>query len=501
MTPRVGGRLFGALCVGVITVSGAALVGGCHRVTPPKIFMDTAAVTRQSIVITVSATGTIEPAEVVQVKSKASGLIIKMPVAMGTVVKPGDLIAQIDPRDPQSRYNQAVAALNAAKSNITVTQAQLARANELYEARALTAPEHEAAVLAYANAKSQLATANTNLEVAQIDLADVTIVAPEAGTIIDKEVSQGQVIASATTGVSGGTTLVTLANLQNIVDSALVTEADIGKLSVGEVASVTVDAYPNKVFHGVVDKISPEAVTVQSVTMFPVIIKLDNSANLLKPGMNSDVSILVQQRVNVLVVPNDAIGTPQDVSQASNALGVDAAALQAALAASGGGARAGRGTRGRGAGGKAAGAARDTTRPRSPRALVVDTTNGKTRIVDSANGVLAGVSDTNDVTGGVASTGPHAQVMLVLQNGKWTPKSVMLGVGNYDETEVLSGLNEGDRVAMVSEIRVQAARDSSLSRIQGRGGLPGIGGGGGGGGGGGARGGSTAGGRGRAGGG
>jgi HlyD family secretion protein len=495
MTSRLGGRLLGVICAVVMGIASAALVGGCHRVTAPKIFMDTAAVTRQSIVITVSATGTIEPAEVVLVKSKASGLIIKMPVAMGTVVKPGDLIAQIDPRDPQSRYNQALAALNAAKSNITVTQAQLARANELYNARALTAPEHETAVLAYANAKSQLATANTNLEVAQIDLADVTIVAPEAGTIIDKEVSQGQVIASATTGVSGGTTLVTLANLQNIVDSALVTEADIGKLSVGEVASVTVDAYPNKVFHGVVDKISPEAVTVQSVTMFPVIIKLDNSANLLKPGMNSDVSILVQQRLNVLVVPNDAIGTPQDVAQASNALGVDAAALQAALAASGG-ARAGRGTRGRGAG-KSAGVARDTTRPRAPRALMVDTTNGKTRIVDSASGVLAGVSDTNDVTGGVASTGPHAQVMLVLQNGKWTPKRVMLGVGNYDETEVLSGLNEGDRVAMVSEIRVQAARDSSLSRIQGRGGLPGIGGGGGGG----ARGGAATGGRGRGGGG
>ena len=265
--------------------------------------MDTAVVARQPMVITVSATGTIEPAEVVFVKSKASGQIIRMPVQMGSQVKAGDLIAQIDPRDPQSRYNQAVAALRAAKANVDVTRAQLDRANELYDERAMTAPEHEQAVLGYANAQSGLATAQTNLEVAQIQLADVTIRAPQAGTILDREVSPGQVIASATNTVSGGTTLVTLANLQNIIDSALVTESDIGKVRSGETASVTVDAYPTKVFHGVVDKVSSQAVTIQSVTMFPVIIRLDNTSQLLKPGMNSDVSLLIEQRANALVIP------------------------------------------------------------------------------------------------------------------------------------------------------------------------------------------------------
>jgi HlyD family secretion protein len=437
------------------------------------VFIDTATASRQSVVITVSATGTIEPAEVVQVKSKASGQITKMPVSMGTVVKPGDLIAQIDPRDPQSRYTQAVAALNAAKANVSVTHIQLGRADTLLAARALTAPEHETAVLAYATAQSDLATAETNLEVAQTALSDVTIRATEAGTIIDREVSEGQVIASASTSASGGTTLVTLANLKNIVDSVLVTESDIGKVRPGETTSVTVDAYPNKVFHGVVDKVSPEAVTLQSVTMFPVIVKLDNTSGLLKPGMNSDVSVLVEQRTNALVIPNDAVGTIQDVYQAGTALGVDQTAL-ASIAGSGGAARTGGGRRG---GGRGRGS-RDSSANRK------QTTSGDTavrrvaRLVDSAGGAIEGVSDTNTVSGGAASEEPHSAVILVIQNGKWVPRRVTLGVGNYDVTEVLSGLSPGDRVALVSEIRIQASRDSSLSRMQSRSGLPGMGGGG-----------------------
>jgi len=82
------------------------------------------------------------------------------------------------------------------------------------------------------------------------------------------------------------------------------------------------------------------------------------------------------------------------------------------------------------------------------------------------------------VSGGVPGSEPHPAVILVLQNGKWVPRRVVLGIGTYDVTEVISGLQQGDKVALVSEIRVQASRDSSLSRIQSRGGLPGIGGGG-----------------------
>jgi HlyD family secretion protein len=208
--------------------------------------------------------------------------------------------------------------------------------------------------------------------------------------------------------------------------------------------------------------------------------------------MNSDVSILVEQRTNALVIPNDAIGTPQDIAQAAVALHIDQTTVQQTLGSVGGSGRGGR--RGGGRGDTTAAAKTTTTAPNgaplgrgqrgggaaaeSTTALRVDTMGGRTRIVDSASGALAGVSDTNVVSGGTSSAEPHPAVVLVLVNGQWTPRRVTLGIGNYDQTEVLSGLQQGDRVALVSEIRVQASRDSSLSRIQSRSGLPGMGGGG-----------------------
>ena len=439
----------------VVALSSAA----CHRSKPLGVFIDTAAVARRPLVITVAATGIIQPEAVVQVKSKASGQIVKMPVQMGTVVKPGDLIAQIDPRDPQSRYNQAVAALNAAKANLEVTRAQRDRADQLFTQRALTAPEHEAAVLAYANAQSQLATAQTNLEVAQIQLADVTIRAPEAGTIIDKQVSQGQVIASATNNVSGGTTLVTIANLDHIIDSALVTETDIGRVHVGQTASITVDAYPNREFHGVVQNVSPQAVTVQSVTMFPVIIRLDNSSGLLKPGMNSDVTVMVQNRANALVIPNDAIGSPEDLALAATALGIDREAVEQA--------------------GRPRGRSRGPWRQSAETAPHArsDARRSGTDSSERGRRALAAASDTDQTSeSGEDLTVAHPAVVLALAGGKWTPRRVILGAANYDDTEVLSGVQEGDSVALVAEVRVQATRDSNLTRMQNRAGLPGMGG-------------------------
>jgi HlyD family secretion protein len=443
----------------ILAFVGALATGACHRSAPPGVFIDTATVARRPLLITVAATGIIQPEAVVQVKSKASGQIVKMPIQMGALVKPGDLIAQIDPRDPQSRYNQAVAALNAAKANIQVTRAQRDRADQLFAQRALTAPEHEAAVLAYANAQSQLAAAQTNLEVAQIQLADVTIRAPEAGTIIDKQVSEGQVIASATNNVSGGTTLVTIANLEHIIDSALVTESDIGRVHIGQTASITVDAYPNREFHGVVQNVSPQAVTVQSVTMFPVIIRLDNSSGLLKPGMNSDVTVMVQNRANALVIPNDAIGSPEDLMLAATALGVDRGAIE----------QAGR-PRSRTSSQWHESAERPSTEQMRSRRSRADSAVNRRR-------ALAAASDTDQSSGSDDDvTAPHPAVVLALADGKWTPRRVLLGVGNYDDTEVLSGLREGERVALVAEVRVQAARDSNLTRMQNRAGLPGMGG-------------------------
>ena len=132
--------------------------------------------------------------------------------------------------------------------------------------------------------------------------------APVVGTIIEKPVSIGQVIASASTSASGGTTILKMADLAKVRVRALVNESDIGQIRAGLPARVTVDAYPDRPFVGTVEKVEPQAVVQQSVTMFPVLVSLSNEAGLLKPGMNGEVSVEISRRENVLAVPA-AIGS------------------------------------------------------------------------------------------------------------------------------------------------------------------------------------------------
>ena len=142
---------------------------------------------------------------------------------------------------------------------------------------------------------------------AKIQLEDTDVRAPVTGTIIEKDVERGTVIASATSNVSGGTTLLKMANLDLVQVRALVDETDVGKVQPGQLATVTVDAYPNRTFDGTVLKIEPQAQTEQNVTVFPVLVRIDNKEGLLRPGMNTEVEIHVGQREGVLAVPNAAL--------------------------------------------------------------------------------------------------------------------------------------------------------------------------------------------------
>ena len=126
----------------------------------PKIAVPFEAVERRDITMTVEATGTVEPVDLVEVKSKASGQIIKMPVQVGSVVKRGDLLAQIDKVDVQNQYDQAAAALRAAQTKSTISKAQADRSDQLFAGQVITAEEHEASTLDLANARSQLVKAS-----------------------------------------------------------------------------------------------------------------------------------------------------------------------------------------------------------------------------------------------------------------------------------------------------------------------------------------------------
>ena len=239
------------------------------------------------LLIRAEATGTVEPVREVEVKSKASGEILQLLTDIGEIVRRGTLLAEIDPRDVRNRYNQTQADLAVAQAQLDIAQAQLERQQALLEADVITQSEFESATLSHATAEAALVRAQTNFELAELQLADVSIRAPLDGTIIQKNVEEGTVIQSAASNVSGGTALFVMANLDDMQVRTLVDETDMGELEPGLVATVSVEAYPDRTFMGVVDKIEPQAVVVQNVTMFPVIVSIDNRAGLLKPGMNA----------------------------------------------------------------------------------------------------------------------------------------------------------------------------------------------------------------------
>ncbi len=290
-------------------------------------------VEQRDIVVSARASGTIQPDTVVEVKSKASGEILELKVETGQLVKRGALMVRVDPRNPRNLMAQAQADLEVAQARLTNATSQKRRADELFTSQSITQQEHESALLDFANARAEVVRARVAVDDARDQLDDTNVLAPITGTIIEKQVERGQVISSPTRDVGGGTVLMKMADLGLVQVRTLVDETDIGKIQVGQRASVTVDAYPNRPFEGSVLKIEPQAQTEQNVTMFPVLVRIDNRGGLLRPGMNSEVEVHVGQREGVLAVPNSALRTQRDVGSAAEVLGLSAEAVQKDLAA------------------------------------------------------------------------------------------------------------------------------------------------------------------------
>jgi HlyD family secretion protein len=174
----------------VIGLTAATVLGlACSGKKAAGVPIPTAAIERRDIVVDASATGAVEPINVVEVKSKASGQITQMPVETGSMVKPGDLIVQLDTRDVKNQYDQSLADVRAAEAKLQVSEAQKKRSDDLFAARIITAQEHETAALDYANSQAQVVRARTNLDLAQQRLEDATVRAPITGTVIEKTVS------------------------------------------------------------------------------------------------------------------------------------------------------------------------------------------------------------------------------------------------------------------------------------------------------------------------
>ncbi|MBA3894477.1 MAG: efflux RND transporter periplasmic adaptor subunit [Gemmatimonadales bacterium] len=425
--------------VWLLAIVTTGLLPACKEEEPPTVYQ-AVPVERRDIVVSALASGTIQPDTVVEVKSKASGEILELKVETGQLVKRGALMARVDPRNPRNLVAQARADLEVAEARLANATSQKRRADDLFESQSITQQEHENALLDHANARAEVVRARVTLDDAQDQLDDTSVLAPITGTIIEKQVERGQVISSPTRDVGGGTVLLKMADLGLVQVRTLVDETDIGKIQVGQRATVTVDAFPNRPFEGSVLKIEPQAQTEQNVTMFPVLVRIDNRGGLLRPGMNSEVEVHVGQREDVLAVPIVALRTQRDVGSAAEVLGLSAEQVQRELAAQ---------------------------RPAARQAALADT--------GAARGATMG--GTAARRGAVdASFGGRYIVFVKRPDG---PRAVWIrtGLTDLDYSEVVEGLEPSDSVMVLpSASLVQSQREAQerINRMTGGGAVPGM---------------------------
>ncbi len=298
-------------------------VTACGKPPEEPVTYGVAQVVQRDIVVTVEAAGVIEPETTVEVKSKASGEILQINAETGDLIEAGALLVQIDERSPRNLLDQAVAELEAAIARRDIAKSQQERAQKLHKSGTLNKVDLETSILEYANARAEVVRAEVSVENSRISLDDTEVRAPISGTIIEKNVEQGQVISSPTTDVNGGTILLKMADLTSVQVRALVDETDIGKIQPEQTAMVTVAAYPNQPFKGKVLKIEPKAEEDEAVTMFSVLVTINNESGLLRPGMNAEVNVNIASSMDVPAVPTMALRTMRDVSAAETYLGLE----------------------------------------------------------------------------------------------------------------------------------------------------------------------------------
>ena len=262
------------------------------------VMLETDAARTDSIEITVTATGEIQPVYKVEVGTQVSGIVEKLYVDYNSHVKKGDLLAELDRSTLQEQVNQAQANLSNAQSTLTLSEQNYQRIKALYDNKAATQASFEEASNQYIQAKNQVTTAKSDLQRAQVNLSYSRIYSPIDGIVLSKSVEQGQTVASS----FSTPTIFTIANnLQQMQVEANVDEADIGQVKEGQTVTFTVDAYPNDVFTGTVKQIRLEPKVTSNVVTYTVIIDAPNPEEKLMPGMTASVSIIIEKETGVTV--------------------------------------------------------------------------------------------------------------------------------------------------------------------------------------------------------
>lgn len=253
---------------------------------------------------TVTATGTIEPVTSVTVGTQVSGIIDKLYVDYNSIVKKGQVIAELDKTNLNSQLNTAKANLASAQSKLAYELANYNRYHTLYKKGLVSADDYENALLAYNQAKEEVKTSKENVAQAQTNLSYATITSPVDGIVLSKSVEEGQTVAASFSTPELFNIAQDLTKMRVIAN---VDEADIGNVKEGDKVKFTVDAFPDDTFHGSVTQVRQEATTTNNVVTYEVVISAENDDLKLKPGLTANVTISTSEKVGVLSVPNKAL--------------------------------------------------------------------------------------------------------------------------------------------------------------------------------------------------
>lgn len=292
------------IIVGIIAIVAivAWLMSGNKK--KEEVTFKTEKVALTNIQNSITATGTIEPVTSVTVGTQVSGIVSKLYVDYNSVVRKGQVIAELDRTNLMSELNTARANLSSAQSSLNYQQANLKRYSELYKKGLVSADDYESAQLSYRQSKEQVATANESVRRAQTNLSYATITSPIDGVVLSKSVEEGQTVAASFNTPELFKIAQDLTNMQVVAD---VDEADIGDVHEGERVTFTVDAYPDDVFQGSVTQVRQEATTTNNVVTYEVVISAPNAQLKLKPGLTASVTIYTAEKTGVLSVPSKAL--------------------------------------------------------------------------------------------------------------------------------------------------------------------------------------------------
>ena len=392
----------------VIVAAGAVITGGIwyfkHGHTDAPEYQ-TDAVTRGDLTQVVTATGILNPVVNVTVGSQVSGRISKLNVDFNSEVKSNQVIAEIDPSTYQAAVEQSTADLANAKANLELQRVEANRTSDLFTNKLVSGSDYDTAIATLHEAEAMVKIKQASLNNALVNLNYCKIVSPVDGVVISRAVELGQTVASS----FNTPTIFQIANdLTKMQIDSSVAEADVGGVKEGQNVDFMVDAYPYRNFHGVVTQVRNAPTTVNNVVTYDCVIGVTNADYKLKPGMTANVSIIIAERENVLIIPNAALRfhPPEGTVVETNAV-TQSATNSAAFAGKPGG-------QGRHGGGRMRGERLVfhtiyvlSGKGEDAKLLAVPV---KTGISDGiSTEVLSGLDESAQVVTGVAVTGAQAQ--------------------------------------------------------------------------------------------